>query len=73
MVGHLGFESVTFQGKPIASDYFHYLHHKYVTCNFGMDMMPWDKWLGVGLPTGSGIISRKDGRWSRNLTHKLTP
>ena len=47
VVGHLGFESVTFQGRPIASDYFHYLHHKYVTCNFGMDMMPWDKWLGV--------------------------
>jgi sterol desaturase/sphingolipid hydroxylase (fatty acid hydroxylase superfamily) len=46
-VGHLGFESITFRGKPIASDYFHYLHHKYVNCNFGMDMMPWDKWLGV--------------------------
>jgi sterol desaturase/sphingolipid hydroxylase (fatty acid hydroxylase superfamily) len=46
VIGHLGFESVTFRGKPIASDYFHYLHHKYVTCNFGMDMLPLDKWLG---------------------------
>jgi sterol desaturase/sphingolipid hydroxylase (fatty acid hydroxylase superfamily) len=47
VIGHLGFESVKFMGKPVASDYFHYLHHKYVTCNFGMDMLPLDKWLGV--------------------------
>lgn len=47
VIGHLGFESPSIKGKPIASDYFHYLHHKYVTCNFGMDMVPFDKWLGV--------------------------
>ena len=47
VVGHLGFESPSYNGSPIASDYFHYLHHKYVTCNFGMDMVPLDKWLGV--------------------------
>jgi sterol desaturase/sphingolipid hydroxylase (fatty acid hydroxylase superfamily) len=47
VTGHLGFEGPKVQGKPISSDYFHYLHHKYVTCNFGMDMMPWDRWLGV--------------------------
>jgi sterol desaturase/sphingolipid hydroxylase (fatty acid hydroxylase superfamily) len=46
-MGHLGFEHVTFPKKPISSDYFHYLHHKYVSCNFGMEIMPWDKWLGV--------------------------
>jgi sterol desaturase/sphingolipid hydroxylase (fatty acid hydroxylase superfamily) len=38
--GHLGFESITYKGTPVASDYFHYLHHKYVTCNFGMDIIP---------------------------------
>ena len=45
--GHLGFEGLRYKGKPVASDYFHYLHHRYVTCNFGSDMIPWDKWLGV--------------------------
>lgn len=46
-VGHLGFEGLTFNGKPLTSDYYHYLHHKYVTCNFGSDIVPWDRWLGV--------------------------
>jgi len=44
---HLGFEGPLFKGKFIAGDYFHYLHHKYVTCNFGGNRIPWDKWLGV--------------------------
>ncbi len=47
VTGHVGFEYPQVGGRPIASDYFHYLHHKYVTCNFGMDMLPLDKWLGV--------------------------
>ncbi len=46
VTGHLGFETPQVNGKPVSSDYFHYLHHKYVTCNFGMDMVPFDKWLG---------------------------
>ena len=45
--GHLGFEGVTLKGKPVMSDYYHYLHHRYVTCNFGGDLIPWDRWLGV--------------------------
>ena len=45
--GHLGFEAPQFRGKPIMSDYHHYLHHRYVTCNFGGDFIPWDRWLGV--------------------------
>lgn len=45
-LGHIGFEGPLFDGKIIAGDYFHYLHHKYVTCNFGLDTIPWDKWLG---------------------------
>ena len=47
VTGHLGFEGPRVQGRPISSDYFHYLHHKYVTCNFGMDIIPLDRWLGV--------------------------
>ena len=44
--GHLGFEGPTINNKPVNSDYFHYLHHKYVTCNFGGELVPLDKWLG---------------------------
>lgn len=46
-LAHAGFEGPLFDGKLIIGDYFHYLHHKYVTCNFGLDNIPWDKWLGV--------------------------
>jgi sterol desaturase/sphingolipid hydroxylase (fatty acid hydroxylase superfamily) len=47
VTGHLGFEGPTIQNNPISSDYFHYLHHKYYTCNFGMDIVPLDRWMGV--------------------------
>jgi sterol desaturase/sphingolipid hydroxylase (fatty acid hydroxylase superfamily) len=45
--GHLGFEGPLFNGKLVIGDYYHYLHHKYVSCNFGLSIIPWDKWLGV--------------------------
>ena len=43
--GHTGFEGPLFGFWP-AGDYFHYLHHKHVGCNFGVPVVPWDKWLG---------------------------
>ena len=44
--GHTGFEGPLFGGRWPAGDYFHYLHHKHVSCNFGIGFIPWDKWLG---------------------------
>ena len=61
VTGHLGFEGPRVKGKPISSDYFHYLHHKYVTCNFGMDMLPLDRWLGVYFD-GVGEYRPKKGK-----------
>ncbi len=43
--GHSGFEAPVLGVWP-ESDYFHYLHHKHVSCNFGTGLVPWDKWLG---------------------------
>ena len=46
--GHSGFERIVV-GKRItipASDYFHYLHHKYVECNYGAEKVPIDRWFG---------------------------
>jgi sterol desaturase/sphingolipid hydroxylase (fatty acid hydroxylase superfamily) len=44
--GHTGFEGPIFAGKWPVGDYFHYLHHRHVSCNFGGGGIPWDKWLG---------------------------
>ena len=44
--GHHGFEGPLFRGKFSTGSYFHYLHHRYVSCNFGEATIPWDKWLG---------------------------
>lgn len=44
--GHTGFEGPLFKGLWPSGDYFHYLHHRYVSCNFGGGTIPWDKWLG---------------------------
>ena len=44
--GHTGFEPPLFKGLMPTGDYFHYLHHKYVSVNFGTPTVPWDRWLG---------------------------
>jgi len=43
---HTGFEGPLFKGKLPVGSYSHYLHHKYVNCNFGGDFIPLDKWFG---------------------------
>jgi len=45
--GHTGFEGPLLKGWLPVGDYFHYLHHKYVSCNFGAASIPWDKWFGI--------------------------
>ena len=44
--GHIGFEGPLFNGLWPTGDYFHYLHHKHVSCNYGTPTIPWDRWLG---------------------------
>lgn len=43
---HTGFHGPLFNGRWPVGDYFHYLHHKHVSCNFGVPSIPWDRWLG---------------------------
>jgi len=47
-LGHTGFHKlVTREEKGMLADsYFHYLHHKYFTVNFGVEAVPLDKWFG---------------------------
>lgn len=44
--GHTGYEGPLYGGTWPVGTYFHYLHHKHVSCNFGAGLIPWDKWLG---------------------------
>jgi sterol desaturase/sphingolipid hydroxylase (fatty acid hydroxylase superfamily) len=47
--GHAGFERLVFNKQTTipASDFFHYLHHKYVECNYGAERVPFDRWFGT--------------------------
>ena len=47
--GHTGFEKLEVSKNltiPKASDYFHYLHHRYFECNYGGGTFPLDKLFG---------------------------
>ena len=47
-LGHAGFHKlVTKEERGLKSDnYFHYLHHRYFTVNYGTEAVPLDKWFG---------------------------
>ncbi len=48
-LGHTGFHKmVAGKGEKgiMADNYFHYLHHRYFTVNFGTEVVPLDKWFG---------------------------
>jgi sterol desaturase/sphingolipid hydroxylase (fatty acid hydroxylase superfamily) len=48
-LGHSGFHKMTGkEGKRglMSDNYFHYLHHRFFTVNFGVESFPLDKWFG---------------------------
>lgn len=54
--GHTGFHGPLFGGIWPVGDYFHYLHHKHVACNYGGGVIPLDKWFGTFFD-GQGKLS----------------
>ena len=46
--GHSGFYKFTGKGERgiTIDNYFHYLHHRFFTVNFGVEGLPLDKWFG---------------------------
>ena len=50
-MGHVGYHNWMKKdgsGASIGQRYFHYLHHRYVECNYGGDgTVPLDKWFGT--------------------------
>ena len=43
---HTGFEGPIFKGLWPVGEYFHFLHHRQVACNYGSPTVPLDKWFG---------------------------
>lgn len=44
---HHGFEGPLFDGKVPTGSYFHYLHHRFFTCNYGETALPLDRYFGT--------------------------
>jgi sterol desaturase/sphingolipid hydroxylase (fatty acid hydroxylase superfamily) len=51
--GHTGFDSYLFKGWLPGGDFFHFLHHRHVSCNYGTPTAPWDK-IGGSFYDGNG-------------------
>ncbi len=47
-LGHAGFHKLVVKDERglLADNYFHYLHHRFFTVNYGVEMVPLDKWFG---------------------------
>jgi sterol desaturase/sphingolipid hydroxylase (fatty acid hydroxylase superfamily) len=48
-LAHLGFGRVVVSRNTLLSteDYMHFMHHRYVTANYGVDVVPFDRWFGT--------------------------
>ena len=44
---HHGFEGPVFKGRVPTGSYFHYLHHRFFTCNYGETTVPLDRMFGT--------------------------
>jgi len=67
-LGHTGFEDLVIKGKAklATGGYFHYLHHRYFECNYGVPLVPFDKWFGT-FHDGSPEAHRKmQEKWHKN-------
>lgn len=61
--GHTGFGKLVGKGEKglITNQYFHYLHHRYFTVNFGVETVPLDLWFGTfhdGSPEADEVLQR---------------
>jgi sterol desaturase/sphingolipid hydroxylase (fatty acid hydroxylase superfamily) len=63
-LGHIGFSKLKIKTVALdIDDYAHFLHHKYVTINFGSTVagLPLDRWLGT-FYDGSGDLRSRTKR-----------
>lgn len=50
VTSHTGYSTLLIKDKKVVQlelgSFHHQLHHRYFDCNYGTDVMPWDKWFG---------------------------
>jgi len=63
---HAGFAELRIGGRPVVGlgDFFHQLHHRYFTCNYGTDYIAFDRWTG-SLHEGTPEATRRLARAQR--------
>ena len=70
-LGHSGYDKlVTKEEHGLKADtYFHYLHHRFFTVNFGTEVVPFDKWFGSfhdGSPEAQAAMMAKRSKARKN-------
>ena len=63
VTSHTGYSALKVKGKNLVNlgSFHHQLHHRYFDCNYGTDVMPWDKWFGSfhdGTPEATASVRR---------------
>ena len=71
--GHSGFEDYVVKGKAKlpTGQFIHYLHHKYFECNYGSQMVPFDKWFGTLHDGTPEAHARMLERWGKSRTEMV--
>jgi len=63
-VGHIGFQEMRVSGRNVFTigNMFHQLHHRYYNCNYGLMLVPLDRWFGSfhdGTPEATARINKR--------------
>ena len=66
-LGHTGFHKFVGKGERgiMGDNYFHYLHHRWFTVNFGNEAVPLDLWFGSfhdGSPEAQAALLARRGK-----------
>ncbi len=66
VMAHSGYQDLSIGGRRVLGlgDFFHQLHHRHFTCNYGTDYIPLDRWLG-SLHDGTPEATRRLARQGR--------
>ena len=70
---HSGFEDYVVKSKVKlpTGQFIHYLHHRYFECNYGSQMVPFDKWFGTLHDGTAEAHARMLERWGKSRTEMV--
>ena len=70
--GHSGFENyIVGKLKLPTGQFIHYQHHRYFECNYGSQMVPFDKWFGTLHDGTPEAHARMLERWGKSRTEMV--